>query len=203
MGRYTGPRNRLQRRLGMDLFLKSKPQKNLREYPPGMHGPAFRRKLSDFGLQLREKQKLKAIYGVFEKQFRRYFKIAARRPEATGTELLRILERRLDNVIYRSGLALTRPQGRQMVVHGAVRVNDHKVDRPSLQVSPEDVITLKVKPDRQKAIVEQFEGLKEQVGSDWLDINVKDLKSVVKRLPQRSDIKFPIEEQLVVELYSK
>lgn len=210
MARYTGPKLRLHRREGMDLFLKgilkTNPQakaKEPRDYPPGQHGGARRIKVSNFGLQLREKQKLKRIYGVMEKQFRRYFKEAARNKAATGTELLRTLERRLDNAVYRSNFAVTRAQARQMVVHGAVLINDKKVDRPSFQVNVNDVIALHLTPERVKRIREAYEQLKDQSRTAWIEVNEKDLKSTVMRMPERSDINFPIEEQLVVELYSK
>lgn len=205
MGRYTGPKIRIHRREGQDIGLKSyNPAKEWRDYAPGMHGQNRRSKQSDFGIQLREKQKVKAAYGVMERQFRTYFKRAARKKGVTGQLLLQFLERRLDNVIYRSGFAVTRAQARQMVSHGNVLVNDRKIDRPSFQVEAGDAVQLKLrKPERTKAIQELHEKVKDNMKTEWLDVDSKGLKAVVKRLPERADIQMPIQEQLIVELYSK
>jgi len=205
MARYTGPKIRIHRREGQDIGLKAyNPGKEWRDYPPGMHGQSRRSKQSDFGMQLREKQKVKAAYGVMERQFRTYFKRASRRKGVTGQLLLQFLERRLDNVIYRCGFAVTRAQARQMVAHGNVHVNDRKIDRPSFQVEAGDAVKLKIrKPERAKFIQEQYEKVKDNMKTEWLDVDGKELKSVVKRLPERADIQMPIQEQLIVELYSK
>jgi len=207
MARYTGPKDRLARREGVDLFLRSvlskRSGKIVRDYVPGEHGQNQRGKFSNYSLQLREKQKVKRIYGVLEKQFRNYFKKAAKTKGVTGAELLRQLERRLDNVVYRSGFAVTRAHARQMVNHGAIEVNGQKVDIPSFQVSAQDEIRLKVKPERAKRIQEVFTEIKETVASEWLEVQEKELLAKVSRLPERADIKFPVEEQLIVELYSK
>ena len=208
MGRHRGPTVRLARRFGMNLFLKehrARLEKSIqrRDYPPGMQGQNRRIKISDYGHQLREKQKVKLIYGVYERQFRRYFREASRHPGATGQELMRILERRLDNAVYRTGFAQTRAQARQMVSHGAVWVNGRKVTIPSFQVAEMDEFKLKVKPDRAKRIQEIYKNSKESFSTKWLEINDKALSAKVTRLPERSDVDFPLEEQLIVELYSK
>lgn len=207
MARYIGPKDRLSRREGMDLFLRSvlskRAGKLIRDYPPGVHGQTGRFRVTNFGTQLREKQKVKRIYGVLEKQFRNYFKKAARLKGVTGELLLSLLERRLDNTVFRSGLAVTRAHARQMVAHGAVQVNGRRVNIPSFQVSVSDEIRLKVKPERAKRIHETFEKVKETVARDWIEVNEKELVAKIRRLPERSDVKFPVEESLIVELYSK
>ncbi|MFT5206514.1 MAG: small subunit ribosomal protein S4 [Candidatus Omnitrophota bacterium] len=207
MARYIGPKNRLARREGVDLFLKSVLSKRSgqleRDFAPGQHGANTRGKQSNFGLQLREKQKVKRIYGVLEKQFRNYFKKAAKSKGVTGAELLCLLERRLDNVLYRTGLTVTRAHARQVVSHGAVKVNGRKVNIASFQVSALDEISLNVKPERAKRVQETYKEIKDSVANSWIDVNDKDLAAKVMRLPERSDIQFPVEEQLIVELYSK
>lgn len=207
MARYVGPKDRLARREGADLFLHSVLSKRSgkleRDFAPGMHGQNTRNKQSNFGVQLREKQKVKRIYGVLERQFRNYFKKAAQTKGVTGTELLKLLEKRLDNVVYRSGLATTRAHARQMVAHGAIMVDGRKVNIPSYQVALNQVIKCKVKPDRAKVIQETYEKVKDTVAHDWLEVDSKQLMATIKRLPEREDVNFPVEEQLIVELYSK
>ena len=209
MGRYTGPVCRLCRAEGMKLFLKGtrcfteKCAVERREYAPGMHGQNRRSKTSDFGLQLREKQKVKRIYGIMEKQFRFYFQRASSAVGATGSQLLKILERRLDNTVFRSGLASSRAQARQLVRHGHVVVNKRKINIPNYQVNAGDVIKLSLDEPLTKRVAENRESVKDKAASDWLTVDDKGLTVTVKRLPERSDIQFPIQEQLIVELYSK
>lgn len=208
MGRYTGSVCRLCRREKMKLFLKGsrcytpKCAVEKREYVPGMHGQG-RQKLSDYGVQLREKQKVKRIYGVLESQFKFYFRKAARQKGVTGAALLSTLECRLDNVIFRMGMAASRNEARQVVRHGHVIVNDHQVNIPSFQVGVGDKIrvvgTDKMK-ERFKTMIEQN---KDQSKVQWLQIDAAELKAEVTKLPARSDIQIPIQEQLIVELYSK
>jgi small subunit ribosomal protein S4 len=202
MARYTGPKNKLARRSGQDLGLKSVPAKVARRLniPPGQHGRKGAKKLSDFGIQLREKQKVRWMYGVLEKQFRRYFEKATKNPAATGTELLRILELRLDNTPFRLNLAPTRTAARQMVVHGQARVNNQKVDRPSYQVKVGDTITLTAKAlkiPHVAVLVEQ----KNPFIPKWLA--KKAVVGKVASLPERTDIGEDINENLIVEYYSR
>jgi small subunit ribosomal protein S4 len=206
MARYRGPREKLSRREGVELFLKGerlaagKSALERRPYPPGDHGRG-RQRQSEYRLQLREKQKAKRYYGVLERQFRRYFDRATRESGATGENLLRQLERRLDNVIYRLGFASTRAQARQFVAHGHVRVNGGKVDRPSYAVDPGDVITLKA-GSRVEAPVRAATELGGAVPA-WLLADHDNLTGRVERLPERAEIDVPVTEQLIVELYSK
>lgn len=208
MARNTGPVCRLCRRERMKLFLKGsrcstpKCAVEKRESIPGMHWQN-RQKLSDYGVQLREKQKVKRIYGVLERQFKFYFKQASRSKGVTGVALLVMLERRLDNAVYRMGLAASRAESRQVVRHGHVCVNDHQVNIPSYQVSVNDVIQLKATEkmtQRFKTILEENKDVKK---AEWLEMDEKNLKAVVKKLPERSDVQLPIQEQFIVELYSK
>ena len=208
MGRYCGAVCRLCRREKVKLFLKGarcytpKCAVERREYVPGMHGQG-RQKLSDYGVQLREKQKVKRIYGVLERQFKFYFKNASRSKGVTGAALLTILETRLDNVLFRMGLATSRSEARQIVRHGHVTVNQRQVNIPSFQVNAGDVVTV----GGSEKMVERYKGLleetKDQKRSDWLDLDTAHFKATIKKLPQRSDIQMPIQEQLIVELYSK
>ena len=208
MARYHASVCRLCRRERVKLFLKGtrcytpKCAVEKREYVPGMHGQN-RQKLSDYGVQLREKQKVKRIYGVLEKQFKFYFKNASRSKGVTGSALLSILERRLDNVVYRMGLAASRNEARQVVRHGHATVNKRQVNIPSYQVAIGDVITLigsDKMVERFKTVLEQT---KDQKKAEWLQIEQEHFKATVKKLPERSDIQMPIQEQLIVELYSK
>jgi small subunit ribosomal protein S4 len=206
MARYRGPREKLSRREGVELFLKGerlaagKSALERRPYPPGEHGRG-RQRHSEYRVQLREKQKAKRYYGVLERQFRRYFEKATRETGATGENLLRQLERRLDNVLYRLGFASTRAQARQFVAHGHVRVNGAKVDRPSYAVDPGDVITLKP-ASRVESAVRAATELGGAVPA-WLLADHDNLTGRVERLPERAEVDVPVSEQLIVELYSK
>lgn len=207
MGRYTGPAWRLSRREKIDLFPRSSLGSKSKfaersETPPGMHGHA-RTKLSDYGAQLREKQKVKRVYGILEKQFRNYYEKASRAKGVTGEKLLSFLERRLDNVVYRTGFVNSRRQARQSVGHGHVQVNGRKIDIPSYQISSGDVVTLVVSDKLKEAFKAAFERNKDIDTAEWLTVEPEQFKATVKRLPERSDIKMPIQEQMIVELYSK
>lgn len=208
MARYTGAVCRLCRREGQKLFLKGsrcygeKCAINKREYAPGQHGQS-RKKLSEYGMQLREKQKAKRYYGVLESQFSHYFELANKKSGVTGDNLLQILESRLDNVVYRLGFALSRAEARQLVVHGHFLVNGRKVNIPSYLVKEGDVISLKEKSrslPKVKAVLEQTEG---KVVPKWLDLDTNTMQAKVVALAQRDDIDIEIEEHLIVELYSK
>lgn len=206
MARYRGPTCKLARREGTDLFLKSgmKPleSKCKLEVPPGGQGQR-RTRLSDYGVQLREKQKLRRMYGVLERQFRGYYHQAAGRPGATGETLLQLLEGRLDNVIYRMGFATTRNEARQLVSHRSVTVNGAVVSVPSYQCKAGDVVALREKAQKQ-ARVQQALQIRGQVGfPDWVEVDEKKFSGVLKSLPERGDILPDINESLVVELYSK
>ena len=210
MARYTGPRCRLCRREGMKLFLKGercytdKCAFERRSYPPGQHGQAqMRAKRSDYGIRLREKQKVKRIYGVSEKQFKKYFDRADRMRGQTGHNLLQLLERRLDNVIYRLGFASSRAQARQMVVHGLFKVNGRTVDIPSYLVRPGEVIELKEKYRQNPYIQENLEAVVRRGVPQWLELDAENFKGTVKALPTREDVTMPIQEQLIVEFYSR
>ena len=206
MARYLGPKCKLSRREGTDLFLKSgiRPleTKCKLDVPPG--GAAQRRpRLSDYGMQLREKQKLRRMYGVLERQFRNYYKKAAQLKGSTGENLLRLLEGRLDNVVYRMGFASTRAEARQLVSHKGIQVNGKLVNIPSLQVSAGDAIGVREKAKKQLRIQSALE-IAVQVGlPDWVDVDAKKMAGTFKTLPDREEILPEINENLVVELYSK
>ena len=206
MARYLGPKCKLSRREGTDLFLKSgiRPleSKCKLEVPPG--GAAQRRpRLSDYGLQLREKQKLRRMYGVLERQFRNYYKKAAQLKGSTGENLLRLLEGRLDNVVYRMGFAATRAEARQLVSHKGIEVNGQIVNIPSLQVSAGDAVGVRTKARKQLRIQNALE-IASQIGlPDWVDVDAKKMAGTLKSLPDREDILPDVNENLVVELYSK
>jgi len=209
MGRYTGPSCRLCRREGMKLFLKGtkctspKCPIEKRAFPPGQHGQ-IRVKLSDYGIQLREKQKVKRMYGVLERQFQRYFGVAQKAKGVTGQMLLETLERRLDNVLYRMGFATSRREGREMARHRAVRVNGRMVDIPSFPVKVGDVVQVSPNRNGQAArIKENLERTKDRSAAAWIQIDADQLKGTILRMPQKDDIGLPIQEQLIVELYSK
>ena len=208
MARYTGPSCRLCRREGSELFLKGercytdKCAIKRRSYPPGQHGQG-RIKVSDYGVQLREKQKVRRIYGILENQFRGYFEMADRMKGVTGENLLFILERRLDNVAYRLGFATSRTEARQLVRHGHFTLNGHKVNIPSIQAKVGDVLQLREKSLKIAAITESLEGVVRRGVPQWLELEKDACKGVVKALPVREDITMPIQEQLIVELYSK
>lgn len=206
MARYLGPKLKLSRREGTDLFLKSGVRAidskcNLTT-APGQHG-ARRGRLSDYGLQLREKQKVRRIYGVLEKQFRNYYKEAARLKGNTGENLLQLLEGRLDNLVYRMGLASTRAEARQLVSHKAIMINGAVVNIPSYAVSPDQVIAVREKAKKQARIVAALEISEQREKPTWIEIDTKKMEGVFKRVPERSDLSADINEQLIVELYSK
>jgi len=206
MARYLGPSCKLSRREGTDLFLKSRGKtlegKCKLDQPPGQHGQR-RGRSSDYALQLREKQKLRRMYGVLEKQFRNYFKAAAKRKGSTGENLLSLLEGRLDNVVYRMGFAATRAEARQLVSHKAIQVNEVTVNIPSFQVDSGDVVSIREKAKKQQRILDAVT-VAEQYGiAEWVEVDVKGLKGTFKTCPDRADLSADINEQLVVELYSK
>ncbi|MGI9290329.1 MAG: 30S ribosomal protein S4 [Gammaproteobacteria bacterium] len=207
MARYLGPKCKLSRREGTDLFLKSgvRPldSKCKLETTPGSTAGARRGRLSDYGLQLREKQKLRRMYGVLEKQFRNYYKKAAQRKGSTGENLLRLLEGRLDNVVYRMGYASTRAEARQLVSHKAITVNGNVVNIASYQVVAGDTVSVRDKAQKQTRIHSAME-ISTQMGlPDWVEVDEKKLTGVLRSLPEREDILPDINENLVVELYSK
>ncbi len=202
MARYTGPKNKKARRIGKDLELTTSVQKLQRRIgiPPGHLGRRGRRRMTDYGKQLLEKQRVKWTYGVLEKQFRRYFKQALKKKGATGQELLRLLERRLDNVVYRLSLAPTRTMSRQLITHGHIVVNGKKINIPSYQVKTGDIITLgnkAIKIPHLAALITD----KKPLLPNWL--SRKAIVGKVGRMPEREDIDADINEQLIVELYSK
>lgn len=206
MARYLGPTCKLSRREGTDLFLKSgvRPidSKCNIESAPGMHG-ARRGRLSDYGVQLREKQKVRRIYGVLEKQFRNYYKEAARLKGATGTNLLQLLESRLDNVVYRMGFGSTRSEARQLVSHKAILVNGKTVNIASYQVQPGDTVSIREKSQKQLR-VQQALALAAQRGEpEWIEVNANKMEGVFKAQPERTELSSEINESLIVELYSK
>ncbi|AZG23683.1 30S ribosomal protein S4 [Neisseria gonorrhoeae] len=206
MARYIGPKCKLARREGTDLFLKSVRRsldsKCKIDSAPGQHG-AKKPRLSDYGLQLREKQKIRRIYGVLERQFRRYFAEADRRKGSTGELLLQLLESRLDNVVYRMGFGSTRAEARQLVSHKAIVVNGQVVNIPSFQVKAGDVVSVREKAKKQVRIQEAL-GLATQIGlPGWVSVDADKLEGVFKNMPDRSELTGDINEQLVVEFYSK
>ena len=209
MARYSGPVCRLCRREGMKLFLKGercyteKCAIEKRNLPPGQHGKLRKAKLVGYGLQLREKQKVKRIYGVLENQFRRYFEMADRTRGITGETLLQLLERRLDNVIYRLGLATSRAQARQLVRHGHFMVNGRKVDVPSFSVKAGDVVSVRGTSAQNAVIQHALEEVKGRGVPEWLSFDAGQMAGRVASLPTRAQINLPVLEQLIVELYSK
>jgi small subunit ribosomal protein S4 len=205
MARYIGPTCKLSRREGTDLQLKS----NLRpfeskckvETAPGQHG-VRRGRLSDYGVQLREKQKVRRMYGILEKQFRKYYKEAARRKGATGENLLQLLESRLDNVVYRAGFGSTRAESRQLVSHKSILVNGQSVNIPSYQLKASDVVSVRQKSKSQLRIKHSIEaGSQREV--DWVEVDVSKMEGIYKRIPNREDLPAEINESLIVELYSR
>ena len=210
MARYAGPVCRLCRREGMKLFLKGercyaeKCAIEKRNVPPGQQGRRRRpSKVMGYGSQLREKQKVKRTYGVLENQFRRYFAAAERQRGITGETLLQLLERRLDNVVYRLGLATSRPQARQLVKHGHVRVNGRRADIPSLSLKAGDAVSVRQRSAKQPAIIYAMEEVKGRGIPDWLEFDASTMTGRVTALPTREQIGLPVQEQLIVELYSK
>ncbi|MGA1207291.1 MAG: 30S ribosomal protein S4 [Litorivicinaceae bacterium] len=206
MARYIGPTCKLARREGTDLFLKSGVKAldskcNL-ETKPGMHG-AGRGRLSDYGLQLREKQKVRRIYGVLEKQFRNYYKEASRLRGSTGENLLKLLECRLDNVVYRMGFGSTRAEARQIVSHRSIMVNGKVLNIPSYQVKPGDVVSVREKAKNQLRVRAALELAGQRADVGWVDVASAKMEGVFKALPERQDLSQDINENLIVELYSK
>lgn len=208
MARYTGPVCRLCRREGDKLFLKgekcfsSKCAIEKRPNPPGQHG-AKRGRLSDYAVQLREKQKLRRVYGILEKQFRSYYKEADRRRGSTGENLLQLLESRLDNVVYRMGFGASRTEARQLVRHNAITLNGNKVNIPSLQLKPGDVIATSSKGKDQLRVKTALEMAEQRGIVEWLQVDSKKMEGTFKAIPERSELPSDINEHLVVELYSK
>jgi small subunit ribosomal protein S4 len=206
MARYLGPKCKLSRREGTDLFLKARGKslegKCKLDQQPGQHGQK-RARMSDYAIQLREKQKLRRIYGVLERQFRNYYKAASRKKGSTGENLLHLLECRLDNVVYRMGFASTRAEARQLVSHKAIMVNDKVLNVPSYQVVPGDVVSVREKAKDQLRIKDALQVVEQYGFPGWVDVDPKQMRGVFKSAPERSDLGSEINEQLVVELYSK
>ena len=206
MARYLGPKLKLSRREGTDLFLKSgvRPidSKCKIDHPPGQHGQR-RGRLTDYAVQLREKQKVRRIYGVLEKQFRNYYKKADRQSGATGENLLKLLESRLDNVVYRMGYGSTRAESRQLVSHKGITVNGGTVNIASYQVKPEDVVAVAEKARGQMRIQAAVQLSSQRAAIEWVDTDAEKLEGVFKRLPDREELPAEINENLIVELYSK
>jgi small subunit ribosomal protein S4 len=207
VARYTGPKAKLSRREGTDLFLKSARRsladKCKLDSKPGQHGRTSGSRTSDYGLQLREKQKVKRMYGILERQFRRYFAEAERRKGNTGANLLALLECRLDNVVYRMGLASTRAEARQLVSHKAIALNGSTVNIASVQVRPSDVITIREKAKKQLRVQDSL-SLAEQSGfPSWVSVDKTKMEGIFRSVPERSDIAADVNESLIVELYSR
>jgi len=208
MARYIGPTCKLARREGVDLGLKS-PARGLESkcklnQVPGQHGASRRQRLSDYALQLREKQKVRRTYGILEKQFRNYYKKAASQRGATGQNLLLLLESRLDNVVYRMGFAVTRAQARQLVSHKSIHVNGNQVNIPSYQVKPGDIVSIATKAQNQLRVKEAITLSQEMdLVAVWMEVNSEKMEGTYKALPERIDLPADINESLIVELYSK
>jgi small subunit ribosomal protein S4 len=203
MARYTGPKSKISRRYGVALFGPSKALER-KNYPPGMHGPkGSRRKRSDYSAALAEKQKLRFMYGLMERQFRRYFQNALRKRGVTGETLLQMLETRLDNVVYRLGFANSRNAARQMVSHGHVAVNNRKVNISSFNLRAGDVITVKDRPASRRLAIRNLELTQIQPIPDWLVVDKDQFQGKIVRIPTREEIAPIVNEQLVVELYSR
>lgn len=203
MARYTGPKSKISRRFGVAIFGPSKALER-KNYGPGMHGPkGSRRKQSEYATALAEKQKLRYQYGVLERQFRRYFSIASTRRGVTGEILLQLLETRLDNVVYRLGFANSRNAARQLVSHGHVQVNGRKVDISSFNVKPGDTITVKDKPQSRRLAARNLELTQIAPVPDWLTVDKEHFTGSVSRIPTREEIAPIVNEQLIVELYSR
>ncbi|MBI3231604.1 MAG: 30S ribosomal protein S4 [Candidatus Doudnabacteria bacterium] len=200
--RYTGPKAKKARRLGMAFTSKDARILQRRAFPPGQHGQN-RVRVSEYGMQLREKQKMKINYGVQEKQFRNYFDLALRQPGVTGDNLLRLLESRLDNIVYRLGIAQTRAQARQLVSHGFFSVNGKKVDIPSYSIRVGDTISVKENKRKAKIIQNLSESLKSHKAQDWLEFNLKEISGKVISLPNKDLVENSINTQLIVEHYSR
>jgi small subunit ribosomal protein S4 len=203
MARYNGPKDRISRRFGIPLFGATKALEH-KNYPPGMHGPkGSRRKQSDYSVALAEKQKLRYQYGILERQFRRYFQTALTKRGVTGEILLQLLETRLDNIVFRFGFANSRSAARQMVSHGHVQVNGKKVDIASYNVKPGDTVSVKDKPGSRSLAARNLELTQISPVPDWLTLNKEQFSGVVARIPSRDEIAPIVNEQLIVELYSR
>ncbi len=208
MARYIGSLCRICRREGDKLFLKGdrcyteKCAIERRRYPPGQHGQGYR-KLSDYGLQLREKQKVRKMYGILERQFRRYFAEAERKKGITGDILLQIIESRLDSIVYRMGFALNRRKARQLIGHGHILVNGKKVNLPSYTVKGGDIIEVKESSKNISEIVDSISKSEHRGIPNWVEVDIANLRGKVLQIPSREDIQLPVQEQLIVELYSK
>ena len=209
MGRYIGPVCRLCRREGVKLYLKGercyspKCAMERRPYPPGQHGQKRARRPSDYAVRLREKQKLRRIYGISERQFRNLFEEASKKKGVTGSVFLGLLESRLDNVVYRLGFAVSRRQARQLVRHGHITVNGRRVDLPSYRVRPGDEIAVAEKSRNIELIRQNLEAMKGRKVGPWLSLDVEGMKGKFLRLPDREDLALPVNEQLVIEFYSR
>ena len=209
MGRYIGPVCRLCRREGVKLYLKGarcyspKCAMERRPYPPGQHGQKRARRPSDYAVRLREKQKLRRIYGISERQFRNLFEEASKKKGVTGSVFLGLLESRLDNVVYRLGFAVSRRQARQLVRHGHITVNGRRVDLPSYRVRPGDEIAVAEKSRNLELIRQNLEAMKGRKVGPWLSLDVEGMKGKFLRLPDREDLALPVNEQLVIEFYSR
>lgn len=206
MAKYIGPKCKLSRREGSDLELKSgirSHESKCRATKPGQHGQSRSGRASEYGVQLRAKQKIRRIYGVLEKQFRRYYEKASRKKGSTGENLLQLLEQRLDNIVYRLGFACTRAEARQLVNHKAVLVNGKSVNIPSYEVSVGDVIAVREKAKKQARIQAALEISAQRKECDWVDVDSKALQGIFKRLPDRADLPPDYDEQHIIELYSK
>nr|1FJG_D Chain D, 30s Ribosomal Protein S4 [Thermus thermophilus]1HR0_D Chain D, 30S RIBOSOMAL PROTEIN S4 [Thermus thermophilus]1JGO_G Chain G, 30S RIBOSOMAL PROTEIN S4 [Thermus thermophilus]1JGP_G Chain G, 30S RIBOSOMAL PROTEIN S4 [Thermus thermophilus]1JGQ_G Chain G, 30S RIBOSOMAL PROTEIN S4 [Thermus thermophilus]1ML5_G Chain G, 30S RIBOSOMAL PROTEIN S4 [Escherichia coli]2F4V_D Chain D, 30S ribosomal protein S4 [Thermus thermophilus]4V42_AG Chain AG, 30S RIBOSOMAL PROTEIN S4 [Thermus thermophilu len=209
MGRYIGPVCRLCRREGVKLYLKGercyspKCAMERRPYPPGQHGQKRARRPSDYAVRLREKQKLRRIYGISERQFRNLFEEASKKKGVTGSVFLGLLESRLDNVVYRLGFAVSRRQARQLVRHGHITVNGRRVDLPSYRVRPGDEIAVAEKSRNLELIRQNLEAMKGRKVGPWLSLDVEGMKGKFLRLPDREDLALPVQENLVIEFYSR
>ncbi len=202
MARYTGPTTRISRLFSQPLFGATKAFEK-RNYPPGQHGPKLRRKLSEYAVGLNEKQKLRFIYGLLERQFRRVFENAKRERGVTGERFLQLLETRLDSVVYLLGFAKSRAAARQLVNHGHIRVNGHKVDIASYNVQPSDEIEVKNSPSSRQVVTKNLEESRSRNVPGWLTLNAEAFKAKVERLPNRDEMEPGINEQLIVEFYSR
>ncbi len=203
MARFRGSITKVSRRLGVALSPKAEKYLGRRPYAPGQHGQSRRGKISEYALQLKEKQKMKYIYGVLERQFRNYFKKAVAQRGITGENLVKLLERRLDNTVYRSGFAPSRAGARQLVSHCHIRVNGKKVNIPSFQVRPGDIIDFRPKSQNMDAVRNSLNKTPDSHIPNWIQVDKANMKSVFLSVPERADIQEPFNEQLVVELYSK
>ena len=205
MAKLTTPKGKLVRKFGENIFGNPKYDNllNKKPYIPGQHGPTRRRRLSNYGTQLREKQKIKAMYGVLERQFRNYFHKADKMKGETGSNLLILLESRLDNIVYRLGFASTRAQARQMVSHAHFLVNNRKCNYPSASINPGDVIKVRDKSKKLDIIMDSMKRIKGDIGLPWLELDKAKMTGTFLALPEREEMALTVNEQLVVELYSK